>query len=111
MVEPGRVNLGALPVRVVVEVLFGVQQRVRGGAKITDVDLRVLCDALRRHQLGCVEAGETEPLVTKPVRSLLGALTRHVRRALADPAAEQAKDSWDLAIVGHRGTLSFTRIT
>jgi hypothetical protein len=30
--EPGQVNLRALPVLVVVEVLFGVQQRVRGGA-------------------------------------------------------------------------------
>jgi len=111
VVEPGQVNLRALPARVVIEVLFGVQQRLRGGAKITDVDLRVLCDALRRHQLGCVEAGEVELVVTKPVRSLLGALARHVRRALADPAAEQAKDSWDLAIFGHRGTLSFTRTT
>jgi integrase len=111
VVEPGQVNLRALPALVVVEVLFGVQQRLRGGAKITDVDLRVLCDALRRHQLGSVEAGEVELVVTKPVRSLLGALARHVRRALADPAAEQAKDSWDLAIFGHRGTLSFTRIT
>jgi integrase len=111
VVEPGQVNLRGLPARVVVEVLFGVQQRVRGGAKITDVDLRVLCDGLRRHQLGGVEAGEVELVVTKPVRSLLGALARHVRRALADPAAEQAKDTWDLAIFGHRGTLSFTRIT
>jgi integrase len=111
VVEPGQVNLRALPALVVVEVLFGVQQRLRGGAKITDVDLRVLCDALRRHQLGCVEAGEVELVVTKPVRSLLGALARHVRRALADPATEQAKDSWDLAIFGHRGNLSFTRIT
>jgi len=32
---------------VIVEVLFGVQQRVRGGAKITDGTLRALCDTLR----------------------------------------------------------------
>ena len=36
---------------------------------------------------------------------------RHVRRALADPASEQAKDIWDLAIFGHPGRLSFTGIT
>ena len=41
MAEPGQVNLRALPVLVVVEVLFGVQQRVRGGAKITEAQLRV----------------------------------------------------------------------
>jgi integrase len=108
--EPGQVNLRALPVLVVVEVLFGVQQRVRGGAKITDVDLRVMCDALRRQQVTSIEAGEVELVCNKPVRSLLGAVTRHVRRALADPGSEQAKDIWDLAVFGHRGNLSFTGI-
>ena len=47
---------------------------------------------------------------TDPVRSLLNALTGHVRRALADPATEQATDVWELAIFGHRGNLSFTGI-
>ena len=39
------------------------------------------------------------------------ALARHVRRALADPAAEQAKDIWDLAVFGHPGRLTFAGIT
>jgi len=108
--EPGQVNLRAMPALLVVEVLFGVQQRVRGGAKITDVDLRVLCDALRGQQVSSIEAGEVEYVLTRPVRSLFNALTRHVRRALADPGSEQAKDVWDLAIFGHRGNLSFTLI-
>jgi hypothetical protein len=108
--EPGQVNLRALPVLVVVQVLFGLQQRVGGGAKITDVDLRVLCDALRRQQVASVETDEVEPVLSKPVRSLRNALSRHVRRALADPGSEQAKDTWDLAIFGHRGNLSFTGI-
>jgi len=108
--EPGQVNLRAMPALVVVEVLFGVQQRVRGGAKITDVDLRVLCDTLRRQQVTSIEAGEVEHVLTRPVRSLLNAVMRHVRRALADPGGEQAKDVWDLAIFGHRGNLSFTGI-
>ena len=30
-------------------------------------------------------------------------MARHVRRALADPGSEQAKDIWDLAIFGHPG--------
>src|SRR5664280_887919 len=83
--EPGQVNLRAMPTLVVIEVLFGIQQRVRGGAKITDVDLRVLCDALRRQQVTSIAAGEVERVLTRPVRSLLNALTRDVRRALADP--------------------------
>jgi len=109
--EPGQVNLRAMPALVVIEVLFGVQQRVRGGAKITDVDLRVLCDALRRQQVTSIAADEVEPVLTRPVRSLLTALTRHVRRALADPGSEQAKDVWDLGVFGHRGRLSFTGIS
>jgi integrase len=108
--EPGQVNLRALPPLVVLEVLFGIQQRVRGGAKITDVDLRVMCDALRRQQVTSIEAGEVELSGNKPLRSLLTAVTRHVRRALADPGTEQVKDTWDLAIFGHRGNLSFTGI-
>jgi len=107
---PGQVNLRAMPALVVIEVLFGVQQRVRGGAKVTDVDLRVLCDALRRQQITSIQAGEVERVLTRPVRSLLNAVTRHVRRALVDPGSEQAKDVWDLAIFGHHGNLSFTGI-
>jgi len=108
--EPGRVNLRALPALVIVEVLFGIQQRVRGGAKVTDGELRVLCDALRRQQITSIEADEVELTGNKPLRSLLGAVACHVRRALADPGSEQAKDVWDLAIFGHRGTLSFVGI-
>ncbi len=108
--ECGRVNLRALPVLVVVEVLFGVQQRVRGGAKITEVELRVLCDGLRRRQAASITTDRAEITRNKSVRSLRSALTQHVRRALADPGSEQAKDTWDLAVFGHRGSLSFTGI-
>ena len=58
--EPGQVNLRALPVLVVVEVLFGVQQRVRGGAKITDAQLRVLCDGLRPRQVASITTDRAE---------------------------------------------------
>ncbi len=109
--EPGQVNLRAVPTLVVIEVLFGVQERVRGGAKITDVDLRVLCDALRREGVSSIASGQVELVLTRPVRSLLNALSRHVRRALADPDSERAKDVWDLGVFGHRGRLSFTGIS
>jgi len=38
--EAGRVSLRGLAPLVVVEVLFGLQQRIRGGAKCTDTSLR-----------------------------------------------------------------------
>jgi integrase len=108
--EPGQVNLRAIPALVIVEVLFGIQARVRGGAKVTDGELRVLCDALRRQRITSIETDEVELIGNKPLRSLLNAVTCHVRRALADPSSEQAKDVWDLAIFGHRGNLSFIGI-
>jgi integrase len=109
--EPGQVNLGALPMLVVVEVLFGVQQRVAGGTKITDGLLRVLCDGLRQRQVDSISADGAEFIRNRPVRALRAALTQHVQRALADPASEATKDSWDLAVFGHRGNLSFAGIS
>ena len=47
----------------------------------------------------------------KRARSVLRALTRDVRRALTDPGSEQSRDIWDLAVFGHPGALSFTKIT
>ena len=48
------------------EVLFGIQQRARGGAKITDVNLRAVCDALRRQQAASIEACEPGRVPGKP---------------------------------------------
>ncbi len=108
--EPGQVNLRALPPLVVVEVLFGVQQRIRAGAKLTDANLRPVCDTVRREQVGSIQECQVDRFPSKPSRSLLRALVRHVRRGLADPGSEQVNDTWDLAIFGHRGNLSFTGI-
>jgi hypothetical protein len=36
---------------VVVEVLIGLQTRLRDGLRLTDVVLRAVCDTLRRHQV------------------------------------------------------------
>jgi hypothetical protein len=109
--EGGKVSLRGLPPLVVVQVLFGIWQRTRGGAKITDVDLRAACRALRCQRASSIEECRVGQVPGKPVRSLLNALIRHARRALADPASEQAKDTWDLAVFGHPGRLSFTGIT
>ena len=38
-------------------------------------------------------------------------MARDVRRALTDPGRERAGDSWDLAVFGHPGRLSFTGIS
>ena len=93
-------SLCGLPPLVVVQVLFGIWQRTRGGAKTTDTDLRAACRALRCQQVPSIEQCAAGEVPGKPARSLLNALVRHVRRALADPASEQVKDVWDLAVFG-----------
>jgi integrase len=108
--EGGQVSLRGLAPLVVVQVLFGAQQRIRGGAKLTDVNLRAVCDTLRREQVGSITACEVDRVPGKPARSLLRAIVRDVRRALADPSREQAKDVWDLGVFGHPGGLSFTGV-
>ena len=109
--QGGQVSLRGLAPLVVVEVLFGVQQRVRGGAQIKEANLRAVCDTLCREQAPTIAACPVERVPGKPARSLVSALSCHVRRALTDPGRERAGDSWDLVLFGHRGRLSFTGIT
>ncbi len=109
--EPGQVNLRALPPLVVVEVLFGLQTRVREGLRLTDVVLRAVCETLRRHQVASIHACEPGLAPGKRARSVLASFARDARRALGDPGVEQTKDVWDLAVFGHPGRLSFTAIT
>ncbi|MFN2497144.1 MAG: tyrosine-type recombinase/integrase [Pseudonocardiaceae bacterium] len=109
--EGGQVSLRGVSPLVVVEVLFGIQQRTRGGAKLTEVNLRAIGDALRREQVASIQACEANRVSAgKPARSLLRALVREVGRALADPSCEQVKDTWDLGVFGHPGRLTFTGI-
>jgi integrase len=109
--EPGQVNLRALPPLIVVEVLAGLQTRLRDGLRLTDVVLRAVGDTLRRHQAASISECDPGLAPGKRARSMLRAFTRDVRRALADPGSEQSKDTWDLAVFGHPGALSFTTIT
>jgi integrase len=109
--EPGQVNLRAMPSLVVVEVLTGLQTRVRDGLRLTDVVLRAVCDTLRRQQVGSIHDCDPGLAPGKRARSVLASFARDARRVLADPGVEQDKDRWDLAIFGHPGTLSFTKIT
>ncbi|MGH3605647.1 MAG: hypothetical protein ACRDQI_16715, partial [Pseudonocardiaceae bacterium] len=109
--EPGQVNLRAVPPLVVLEVLIGIQQRTRGGLRLTDVVLRAVGDTLRRHQVASIADCRADLAPGRRAQSVLRAFARDVRRALSDPGDEQSKDTWDLALFGHPGALSFTKIT
>ena len=109
--EPGQVNLRALPPLVVVEVLAGCRPAsgAGSGSPMWCCGRSATPSAASRPS----RSSECDPGLApgKRARSVLRAFTRDVRRALADPGTEQGKDIWDLAIFGHPGALSFTKIT
>ena len=70
----------------------------------------VLCDGLRSRQVDSITTDRAEITRNKIVRALRTTLTQRVRR-LADPDSEQIKDTWDLAVFGHHGSLSFAGIS
>ena len=109
--EGGHVSLHGLPPLVMVQVLFGVWRRAQDGVKTGDISLRMACRVLASQQVTTV--GDCQASQVRQQSSTVAArsFARDVRRALADPAAEQARDIWDLAVFGHRGRLDFGGIT
>jgi integrase len=108
----GLVGMYVLVPLVTVQVLAGLQQRTLDGAKTSASDLRMACRALASQRVTAI--GECDigrvPGGTS-ARPLLRALARHARLAVSDPGSEQDRDTWDLAVFGHRGQLDFTGIT
>ena len=84
--EPGQVNLRTLPELVVVEVLIGLQTRLRDGLRLTDVVLRAVCDTLRRHQV--VSIHDCDPKLA-PGRRATSIMT--VVRARCPPHARRSR--------------------
>jgi integrase len=107
----GRVSLAALTPLIVVQVLFGLQQRAAQGIKTRDGVLRWICDELRRQQVATLGDVQAPPTLGNDRRGTLNSLRAHARRALLSPETEVDKDSWDMSVFGHAGTLSFTAIS
>jgi integrase len=107
----GHASLAALPSLVLVQVLFGVQQRAGEGIKTRDPVLRWVCDELRRQQVATVADAVVPPRVGNERRGAINSLRKHALRALLRPETESTKDEWDMPVFGHRGKLSFTTIT
>ncbi len=105
----GQVNLRGLAPLVVAELLYGLQQRVRGECASYCRFLRRLARELRQAQVSSLSE---LPVQDEPVRrSLVNSLQAHLGRAFADPRTEIAKDRWDLTVLGHHGWLTFTGIS
>ncbi|MEU6960969.1 tyrosine-type recombinase/integrase [Streptomyces chrestomyceticus] len=107
--EANTVSFRGLPPLVVNELLFGIQQRTRSGAKTRMDLLRQICDGLRAQQVGSLL--DHEPLSSHGTRVLVEHFARHVRRALLSPETEVLKDVWDMWVFGHQGTLDFRGIS
>lgn len=112
IVVTGQVSLAGMPPLITAQVLYGLQQRTRSGAHTRVQMLRTVVEELRRSQADTVHAATEDPMhrMGPEKQTVLGALARHARLALADPEAERAKDVWELAVFGLRGRLSFTAI-
>ncbi|MGH9266855.1 MAG: tyrosine-type recombinase/integrase, partial [Acidimicrobiales bacterium] len=108
----GQVSLRGLPSLVVAQVLFGLQQRCRvERVQTREGDLRTVCDDLRRQQVHSIAEFVVGRLGNPGFVGLARSLAAHARRALATPETEVTADEWDLAILGHSGTVSFTAIS
>jgi hypothetical protein len=93
--------------RAAAEVLYGLQQRTRGGAATSPAQLRQVAWELRRTGAASVEeiAGGN-----RKQHQLVRCFARHAARALLAPETETRKDVWDLAVFGLPGRLTFTAI-
>ena len=107
----GQLGLAGLNPAVVIEVLFGLQQRTRQGVKTHDSILRAACDDARRQQVTSLAGLAIPASRGNGYASVVHTLITHARRGLSGPETETAKDIWDMTLFGHRGRVSFTTIT
>jgi integrase len=107
--EAGQVSLHGIPTLVLVQVLYGLQQRTRDGALTDTARLRQIVWELRRGQPVSLELGAVDRRGDQ--HKVLRCFVRHVQRVFLDPETERVKDVWDLAAFGLRGRLTFTKIS
>src|SRR5260370_14104095 len=90
---------------VVVEVLFGLQQRTRQGVKTHGAVLRAACDDARRQQVTSLAALAIPASRGHTYASVVHTLITHARRGLSGPETETAQDISDMTLFWHRGRL------
>ncbi|MEV5801814.1 tyrosine-type recombinase/integrase [Streptomyces collinus] len=106
----GEINLRGLPELLVTEIIFGLQERTRSGAKTKDHSLRPLCDTARRQQVGSITEIDLAGL-TRLQCQLVATFTTSIDRLGATPESERLKDVWDLVVFGMGGHLRFSDLS
>ena len=107
----GQVSLAGLGPAVAVEILFGLQQRTRQGVKTNNAVLRPVSNDARSQQVSSLTDLALPARRGKGYASVVNTLVAHARRGMSDAGTEITKDTWDMALFGHQGRLSFTAIT
>ena len=110
IVMKGEVSLRGLQPRLVAELLFGLQQRIRHDYRVSDTEVRPLCDAARAVDARTLAQVPTEGLFNR-VRQFVSFVGKEIGRIGATPDTERHKDLWDLTVFGVTGTLRFTAIS
>ncbi|MGK3944691.1 hypothetical protein [Streptomyces sp. RP5T] len=87
MTITGEINLRGLPELLVTEIIFGLQERTRSGAKTKDHSLRPLCDTARRQQVGSITEIDLTGL-TRLQCQLVATFTTSIDRLGATPETE-----------------------
>jgi integrase len=108
--EANTVSFRGLAPLVIAELLFGLQQRVRSGARTKQDELKQVCDGLRAEQAQSV-LDYTAAWPASPSQTLFEHFVKHIRRAQLSPEREVVKDVWDMFVFGHGGRLDFRGIS
>lgn len=104
-------SLRGLPPLLVAELIYGLQERVREGAKVPYWFLRPLVSRLRAAEAGSLATMPAAESFENLKRALYNGLLRVVTLLGMTPETERVKDVWNLAAWGLSGTLDFTVIS
>lgn len=108
--EDNRISLRGLPMRLVAEFVYGLQQRSSEGVQTRFNTLRPILDLARHTQAGSLSDLAPASL-TKTNRGLRNDLLRHVTLLFITPESQRHLDHWNLAAFGYPGNIRFTGIS
>ncbi|WP_220137614.1 tyrosine-type recombinase/integrase [Streptomyces himalayensis] len=108
--QNGVISLRGLPDRVVNEILYGLQERVREGVMQKDYILRPFCDKARSQLVATLNDLDLDQL-NHDVRSTATGILKHLNRFGLTPETERHKDIWSGYAFGLDGQFYFDKIT
>ncbi|MFG2368857.1 tyrosine-type recombinase/integrase [Streptomyces mirabilis] len=107
--QHGVISLRGLPDRVVNEILYGLQERVREGVMQKDYLLRQFCDQARSQQITTLTEVDASSF-SRHTRHIASGFLKHLSRFGLSPETERHKDIWSGYAFGLNGSLYFDKI-